>query len=291
MVAIELQGLKRAQDRLRGSLPRQLQFGASRALNDVAYKVREAMVQGMRQAFDRPTPYILKSPWVGKTATRDSLEAWVYPRDVGGKSVDPSKVLRASVAGGQRRLKRFEIALQRAGILQPGLAAVPAPRIVTGREGDGYGGVRGPFIVRLLSYLQAFGEQGYRANMTERNRLRLSGRGRWEGRFIGAQTKRYAASRGAMAYRQGGVEYFVSKGRGQYTGRGSWKNGQRQHLAAGIWERSGLRGASVKPVFYFRAIPSYQARLPLKDIGDQVVVKHLPAAIQQRTDEAVRTAR
>jgi hypothetical protein len=290
MATVTLQGLSGAQKRVR-DLPRQIRFGAARALNESAFKVRDAIVLGMRRAFDRPTPFVLKSPWVGKQATRESLEAWVYPRDPGGKSVDPANVLRASVTGGPRRQKRFEVALRRIGALGIGEVAVPAPRIANGPEGDGYGGVRGSFIVKLLSYLQAFGEQGYRANMTERNRLRLSGRGRWDGRFIPASSKRYAKASGPIAFRKGGVEYFVSKGRGTFTGRGSWKNGQRQHLARGIWERTGLRGAAVKPVFYFRSSPVYQVRLPLKAIADETVNNTLPALIVARTQDAIRTAR
>ena len=110
MATVTLQGLSGAQKRVR-DLPRQIRFGAARALNESAFKVRDAIVLGMRRAFDRPTPFILKSPWVGKQATRESLEAWVYPRDPGGKSVDPANVLRASVTGGPRRQKRFEVAL------------------------------------------------------------------------------------------------------------------------------------------------------------------------------------
>lgn len=294
MPTVQLQGLAQAQRRLQ-SLPKQMRFGAARGINEVAFKVRQAMVDGMQKAFDRPTPFILKSPWVGLKATPQRLESWIYPRDPGGKAVDPANVLRASVTGGPRKLKRFERALQRIGVLLPGLVAVPAPRIVAGREGDGYGGVKGSFIVRLLSYLQAFGEQGFRANMTERNRKRLSRKGRWsDGRFVANYTKAYgkaAAARAPMAVGQGGVEYFVSRGRGEFTGRGSWKNGQQQHLPAGIWERSGLYGGIVKPVFYFSRPASYTKRLPLQEIGDEVVSTQLPGAVQARISDAVRTAR
>jgi len=47
-----------------------------------------------------------------------------------------------------------------------GMFAVP------GRQAplDGHGNVPGPFIVRMLSDLQAFGEQGYRANRKGKRR-------------------------------------------------------------------------------------------------------------------------
>jgi hypothetical protein len=152
--------------------------------------------------------------------------------------------------------------------------------------------VKGSFIVRLLSVLQAFGEQGYRANMTARNIAKLSGKGRWvNGRFYGAQTKKGSGRQGAMALRQGGVEYFVSRGKGEFTGRGSWKSGQQQHLPAGIWQRSGLYGADVKPVFLFTRMPRYVARLNLPEIAQRAMGEHFPAAFSARLQRALATAR
>lgn len=293
MASIVLEGLSEARKRTR-SLPKQIRFGAMQALNQTAFAVRDRLVLGMQQAFDRPTPFVLKSMWADR-ATPQKLSVQIYPRSPGGKSVDPANVLRASVTGGQRKRKRFERALQSAGLLPPGLEAVPAPRIVNGPQGDGFGGVKGSFIVRLLSYLQAFGEQGYRANMTERNRKRLSGKGRWSnGRFVAEGTKAYSKAEAAnapRAFRQGGASYFVSRGPGEFTGRGSWKNGQRQHLPAGIWERSGLYDASVKPVFYFNRPATYRERFRMGELAAETAAATLPEALRTRINAAIATAR
>lgn len=282
-----LSGFDALRDRIR-NVPRQVRFAAAGAINDVAFQVPPELRAEASRVFDRATPWVLSSFWVGKRAQADSLQAWIYPRDPGGKSVDPADVLRAEVFGGSRKSKRMERAFERAGLLPRGLAMVPgaaAPR-------DAYGNVPAGFIVQLISYFQAFGEQGYRANMSERRRGRLSGRGKWaDGRFVAAGTRAYAKAKGAMAYRQGGVEYFVSRGRGEFTGRGSWKHGQQQHLPAGIWSRTGLYGAVVKPVFLFVRTPRYGKRLDMGGVVQRVAQAGLPARFAARLDQALKTAR
>lgn len=291
MATVTLQGLAGAQRRVQ-SLPRQLRFGAALGLNNVAFKVRDAWIQGMRQAFDRPTPYLLSSIVVDQKATKERLEATVRPVYRGKKGIEPSKTLAANVFGGQRRMKGFDRRLQMAGLMPEGMQAVPAPGIADGPYGDGYGNVKGSFIVKLLAYLQAFTLVGDYNNMSKRNRLRMSGRGRWQGRFFGAQTKRGQDRRLPMAYRSGGVEFFVSRGKTAGAAINVERHKNRdQHLAAGIWERSGIYGARVRPIFYFQRPPTYQRRLPLQTIGDQVVATHLPAAVVARTQDAIRTAR
>jgi len=224
------------------------------AMNDVAFDVRTEWQDEMRRKFDRVTPYVLRSIWVQRAAL-GRVEATIYPQYMGGKGVDPAKVLMAQVKGGARRSKRFERALQTAGILPAGMAAVPGSGLDAGQM-DAYGNVKGSFIVQLLSYLQAFGEQGYRANMTAKRRNSLAKRGTTE--------------RGHATI--GGVEYFVSQGPGE-------RNGRRQHLAAGIWSRRGIHGSDVRPVFLFtRRMPGYTKTIDLKQIGERVVrAKYSPA--------------
>ena len=262
--------LARAINRVR-DLPRQLRFAAAGAINDVMFQARQAEQRAIREEFDRPTPYIVNSVAV-RSARADKLAGEVYIDFWGrGKGVAPEKVLLAQVFGGRRRAKRAESALQRIGVLPRGWGMVPAaaaPR-------DAYGNVPGGFIVRLLSYLQAFGEQGYRANMTDKRRKALANRGRTDRGF--ATTK--------------GVEYFVSRGKGETTGRGSWRRGQMQRLPRGIWQRSGIHGSDVKPVFLFVPLPTYWRRLDFHAIAGQAVTTGFVPALQQRLARALSTAR
>ena len=288
----------RAQ-RLLQQVPRQARFAAAQALNGAAFQSRLDWQAQMRAVFDRPTLYVVDSIWVAKRATREDLHAEVGPRYYGGKGVDPEKVLLAEAFAGVRRPKRFEIALRRAGVLPPNMAAVPATWVTTDpASADGFGGVKGSFIVRLLSYLQAFGEQGYRANMTLANRKKLGGQGRWvNGRFYGAHTKQGAGAAGAAAYRSGGVAYFVSKGRGssvltrRQAAAGRFADGHDQHLPAGIWQRTGLGGFDVKPVFLFTRMPRYRARLDLQALADRARQVHFPPLFEAQFQRAMATAR
>lgn len=286
MPAIELQGLGRLRDQVR-NLPRQLRFAAAGALNDVAFiAARQAVPAQMARDFVAPTPYVLRSPWYRK-ATAEQLEAAVGVDSAGrggygaaqlssgavrgGKSTDPANVLRAEVLGGRRKLKRAEVAFQRIGILPAGYAMVPgvaAPR-------DGYGNVPGPFIVRLLAYFEAFGEQGYRANMTAKGRRRLAQRGNPR---VGPP-RRFAHI--------GGVEYFVSYGRL----RTNPNSDAVPHLKPGIWQRSGTHGSDIKPVFLFVPVPSYRVRLQLREAVGTVVRSELPRQFRQRFVNAMRTVR
>lgn len=269
MLTAEVKGLDRVRAKL-ASLGKQTKYAASRALNNTAFDVRAGIQQEMLRVFDRPKAYVVNSMWVGKKATRDSLEAWVWPRDRGGKGVLPEQVLRAEVLGGARRNTRFERALQKAGILPAGMAAVPATWLRESEHGDGHGGVKGSFIVRLLSYLNAFAEegQGYRANMKDRGRKRLAKFGRTE--------RGFKTIRGAV--------YFVSRGRGEF-------NGKQQHLHAGIWQKSGIHGSDVKPVFLFTRMPRYRVRLPLWTLAASIMRQQFPAHFRREIGHALATAR
>jgi hypothetical protein len=121
--------------------------------------VHGALRSEMEEVFDRPTRWALgglryKRPTVGKPLVTIWLE------EFGGKGIPAADFLAAEIEGGARRLKRMEKALQAKGLMPRGWFAIP------GRQAplDAHGNVPGPFIVRMLSDLQAFGEQGYRAN-------------------------------------------------------------------------------------------------------------------------------
>lgn len=129
------------------------------AVDRVGAYIHGALTSEMKEVFDRPTPWTLgglrfKRP----TSSKPAVTIWL--EEFGGKGTPAAKFLAAEILGGPRRHKRFELALISRGLMPPGSFAVP------GRQApiDGYGNVPGPFIVRMLSDLQAFGEQGYRAN-------------------------------------------------------------------------------------------------------------------------------
>ncbi|MEY2686592.1 MAG: hypothetical protein RL375_790 [Pseudomonadota bacterium] len=214
----------------------QIRIATAKALTDAAFEARKVVQQDMDRSFDRVTPYIRRSITV-KPATPDKLQAIVEPKYQGGKGVDPQNVLRASIFGGERKQKASERALARVGILPSGYSIVPGEACPL----DIYGNVKGSFIVQLISYFQAFGEQGYKANMTDRRKANLAKIGRT-----------------ANGYKTiNGVQYFIASGK--------LRSGRSSHLHAGIWSRTGIHGSNVKPILMFVRTPNYPKRLDFFD--------------------------
>jgi hypothetical protein len=281
-LGIHIAGIERVRKPLEALSGQQAREAYAKALNDTGYQVRRDMQSAITQRFDRPTPFILRSPKV-LPATADQLVVTVAPTyqsalgSKGGKvGVDPQQVLQAQEFGGQRRDKRSEVALRRAGILPAGFQlAIPA-RPFPGSE-DGYGNLRGPFLVQLISYFQAFGEQGYRANMTDRTRANLARGGT-------------AARLAKVAGPQLGRRYFVSYGkmRGDArTTRTGEADARASNLAPGIWAVLGSTGAVVKPVVVFVRKGSYKPRLDLDGLGkSQATQDYLARRMRFRIREA-----
>lgn len=260
-IGIRVDGLDRVRQHLAKLSGPAFRKSIADALNDVAFDVRKKYQREIATVFDRPTPYILRSVLVHK-ATAERMTAIVGPTRTLGKGVDPANVLAAQIAGGRRRDKRSEVALRRAGILPAGYAtSIPADPF-PGSE-DAYGNVKGSFITTLLSYFRAFGEQGYRANMTARKRKALAARGTTAG-----------------GYRTiNGFELFISYGR--------LRGGKTAHLAPGIWARSGIHGSAVRPVLMFVRAPSYMRRLAMEKIGNRVAMQ---AMFERRLRYRIRVA-
>lgn len=211
----------------------QFNQAVAKALTDAAFEARKTIQAEMDVVFEGVTPYIKRSVQVTK-ATPTKLEASVAPTAKGSQGVDPQNILRASIFGGRRKHKASELALMRVGILQPGYALVPGERCPL----DRYGNVDGRFMRQLISYFQAFGEQGHKANMTDKRKAKLANRGRNE--------------RGHKTIN--GVVYFLSFGKLRSTRGGS-------HLHPGIWSKTGVHGADVQPIIMFVKQPTYRTRL------------------------------
>ncbi len=149
---------------------RQLPFATAQALTQTAKGVRKDLTDALSQAFDKPTRYTLGAiAYLSASKTR--LTSAVLIKDDSAKGTPPLKFLAAEVAGGERRAKRFERALQARGLLPAGWIAVP------GRDTklDASGNVSGALIVSILSDLRAFAEVGYVANRVTKREARLSG--------------------------------------------------------------------------------------------------------------------
>lgn len=218
----------------------------AKALNDAGFHVRKTMQDEMRKRFDSVTPYMEKSVFV-RRAMPDKLEVTIEPTYMGGKGVDPQKILQAQSFGGRRRDKRSEAALRRVGLLPAGYQTAIPREPFPGSE-DGHGNIKGAFLVRLISYFQAFGEQGYRANMTDRRKRNLRNQ---QGIGNIATKKVYKTTLG--------VRFFISFGR--------MRDNRASHLRPGIWAASGTHDVSVRPVLMFVRPGAYVARLDMDAVN------------------------
>lgn len=242
-LSIDVQNLDKVRDALGRLSGTQARVAYANAINDTAYRARREMQAELRNNFDRVTPFISRAPKVFE-ATHSDLTASIRPTvdtrkqwSRGGKvGVDPQDVLQAQEFGGRRRDKRSEVMLRRAGILLPGWQTA-IPKTPYPGSDDGRGNLRGAFLTQLLSYLQAFGEQGYKANMTGRRKAGIQ--------------------RGTA--KQAGRRYFVAYGK--------WRDGRASHLAPGIWAASGTGGVDVRPVLMFVRPGTYQPRISMERIA------------------------
>lgn len=255
-LSIRVENLQKAQSLLDRVDRVTLRAATAKALTDGGFQARRVMQQEFVDVFDRATPYITKSVYV-KPATPERLVAEVLPTYYGGKGVDPQKILQAQEFGGRRRDKRSEVALRRVGILPAGYqTAIPA-RPFPGSD-DGRGNLKGSFLVQLLSYFAAFGEQGYRANMTDRRKRSLH--------------------RGTA--RQAGRRYFVAYGR--------LRGGKTLHLAPGIWAASGPYDLDVQPVLLFVRPGSYRPRISMERVARKAdVLNYISRRLRYRVRQAL----
>lgn len=271
-LSAEIRNQKELTDLLGKLAGGELRKAYALALNDTGFMVRGKQVAALNGSFDRVTPFVGRSPKVFK-ATPEKLSVSIAPtlhtdRGAfvrGGKvGVDPQDVLQAQEFGGRRRDKRSEVILRRAGILPSGMQTA-IPKTPYPGSDDGRGNLRGPFLVQLISYLQAFGEQGYRANMTDKRRARLRNQ---QGIGSIAAKKVYKTTLGRR--------YFVSYGRVR-----------SQHLPPGIWAASGTHDVDVKPVVMFVRSGTYRPRIDMDRVArDADLQEYLDKRVRFRVREA-----
>jgi len=260
MLKIDIQtDLSKFKQSLAKEMQKQVSFAASRAINDTLKIAQADVRKEMSSVFANPVSRTLNAVKV-RFSNKSSLIGKIFIEDFGGKGIAPAKYLAAEILGGQRHQKRFERALQARGLMGSNMVAVPGP----GAPKDGNGNVPGSFIVMLLSYLQAFGEQGYRANMTAKRMKRIHGVVRSPQGFV----------------KIGGVAYFISNGAGR-----------THHLPPGIYAKTGTHGVNIKPVFLFVSQAKYRAALPFESIIRASFAANFGPRMRARLDEAISSAR
>jgi hypothetical protein len=195
--------------------------------------------------------------------------------------VDPQQVLQSQEFGGRRADKRSEVVLRKSGWLPLGYQTA-IPRDPFPGSVDQYGNIRGDFIRSVLSFLQAFqGNQGYTQNMNEEARTNVKRFGK------GTISKRAQKQAGPFM----GRTYFVAGGRAAVTwDNRAYRAGARKtaHLQPGIWASVGVgKNRQIRPVLIFVRSPSYQPRISMDRIAEQVgLQEYLDRRVRFRIREA-----
>ena len=251
MISINISGgFKGIQKELK-EFSNQLPFATSLAINRTAQKVKIAQQKEIKDIFDRPNPFTLNALFI-KPSNKTNLAAFVKLKDQVFKGNPASKYLAAEITGGERRLKRYEVALRSAGVLPDGYFTVPGEAA----NMDQYGNIQRSQIVQILAYFKANRDVGTTSNSTDKTRAKLAK----------GTNKRY------------GVSYFVGK------------VGEKKTL--GIWQKVFSNfGASIRPVLIFVQSSRYDAIYDFKFVAETVVKREYDYEFDKALKEAIRTTK
>ena len=147
-----------------GKVQKQIPFATAKALTATGQKVKAAEVAEMKKVFDRPTRFTLNSLFL-RPATKQRLYAKVWLRDWAPKGTPATKYLSPQIEGGRRKLKGFEVLLNRKGVLPDGYYVVPSRKA----KKDAHGNINKGLLNQVLSYA---GAQRDRAQNTKQGRAR-----------------------------------------------------------------------------------------------------------------------
>jgi hypothetical protein len=274
-LTIDIQGLREAQALIAGFSDRRMNAAVATGLTRTAVQARAAVVDALPRAFDRPTPYTLKSvKYVAATAARLTAHVGIdieAVRDLygnvssyrGGEDTPASKYLQPQIEGGQRRIKRMELALQARAAMPKGWMAVPA----RGARLDAYGNVSRGQVAQIISQLGAVLLHG------DTSKLR---------RRPGESDKAWATRRRNAYGKAGGQYVAIPKPRGK--------------LKPGIYLAEGRnfgaklgygRNGKLVPVFIFVPSTRYKPRFDFYGIVQRVADAHLQANIEQAVGEHI----
>lgn len=129
---------------------KQIPFATALAMTKTAFQARDDLKAEAKRVFNRPTPFTVNSVFA-KQATKDKMEYRVFLRDEAFKGTPAATYLQPQIHGGSRKAKRFEEALQRAGVLRRGRLAVPG----RGARLNTYGNQTPGQLTQILSQLRA----------------------------------------------------------------------------------------------------------------------------------------
>lgn len=194
MFKIEVTGLEGLRKELEQFSERRLNAAVATAMTRTAVQVRSVVQAHAGAVFDRPTPYTLRQlRYTAATAQRpvavvgfdidavqDVFGNVVRYQAAKAGSTPAGKYLQFQAEGGQRNAKRFEVALQAAGVLPKGYVVTPGQ----GAKIDAYGNVSRGQIIQVLSQLRIQLVAGTNRSSTGNARKRIAAQRKAGGQFF-----------------------------------------------------------------------------------------------------------
>lgn len=264
-IVVKVSGMSETIARLRGLADKKIKAATVAALNDAAFAGYKESSEEIARVFDRPTEWIKRSVRYVK-ARPDKLESSIDFDAWGNKTfVTAGHVLAAEIAGGERKNKRSEVALQRVGVLPKGMAIVPGPAARI----DQYGNMESSQIVQIISWFQGFEAwSGARQNMTDRRKMQLM---------------KGVKKRGV---RQRGFEYFALHQRQGKLAPGIYL---RKDYNTEEFKRVGhLQQGGAAAVMFFVRMPKYRKRLDFYRIAEQAATKQFATSFDRYLAQMIK---
>lgn len=152
----------------------QFPYAVAVALTKTAKDAQAEVKRQLPVVFNNPTRYTLNSTYITPAKKADAVpSAEVFFKTDAVRGTPAVKYIFPEVYGGQRYVKRFERALQLAGILPKGMVTVPGK----GTSLDRYGNLSAGLINAMLSQLKANSDQYQNATDSKRSRRTRKVRG------------------------------------------------------------------------------------------------------------------
>jgi hypothetical protein len=257
-LSVNVSGLAGLQQAVEQMSARRLSAALATGLTRTAVEVKAVLADHLARDLDRPTPYTLRSLYM-RPARADQLQAEVYIKDdLAGSGTPATKYLLPQIEGGARHVKRFERALQAAGVMPAGWHAVPgaAARL------DSYGNVSKGQIAQILSQVGTELTAGYN-------------------RTLPRGTDKASRTKQRRAYGRAGGQFVAIREQ-----RGRLKPGIYIAEARDFGAKLGLgRTGKLRPVFLFVRSTQYRPRFDFWGVAQRTADQRLRPNIERAVSE------
>ena len=216
-------------------LPAAVQYVKPTFLTGVAKGVQGAITKQLPVAFDRPTPFTVRSVWVKPAQKSKPVSEVYFPNSAPSYGKNLREYMRPGAEGASaRRQKKTEYLLSAMDILPRGWVTVPGSYCA--RHLDGFGNMPGSYYKELI--------RGLRIKTTKGPPKPMFGRSQKRAERMGVQYEFFAVSPGKNSLgRNGG------------------------YLPSGVYKRTGKNGRELIQYLKFVRKASYRPRLDVVKIA------------------------